>query len=98
MKTRSTNTVGVKELKDRLTHYLRRTKQGEEVIVTERGKPTALLQPIKTADQAASIEARLSRLAALGIITLPTRRTRQQPKPLKISGPPVSQAILDDRQ
>ncbi len=98
MKTRSTNTVGVKELKDRLTHYLRRTKQGEEVIVTERGKPTALLQAIKTADEAASIEARLSRLAALGAITLPTRRTRQKPKPMKVSGPPVSKAILDDRQ
>jgi len=38
--------VGVKELKNRLTHYLRRTKAGEEVIVTERGKPIALLQPI----------------------------------------------------
>ena len=98
MKTRSTNTVGVKELKNRLTHYLRRTKEGEEVIVTERGKPTALLQPIKTADEAASIEARLSRLAALGTLTLPTRRTRQTPKPIKMSGPPVSQAILDDRQ
>ena len=64
MKTLSTSTVGVKELNDRLTHYL----------------------------------PRLSRLAALGLITLPTRRTRQKPKPMKISGPPVSKAILDDRQ
>jgi prevent-host-death family protein len=30
-------TVGVKELKNCLTRYLRRTKQGEELIVTERG-------------------------------------------------------------
>ena len=37
------STVGVKELKDRLTQYLRRTKQGEEVVVTERGKPIAIL-------------------------------------------------------
>ena len=29
------STVGVKELKDRLTHYLRQTKRGEEVVVTE---------------------------------------------------------------
>ena len=64
MKIRSTSTVGVKELKDRLTHYL----------------------------------PRLSRLAALGIITLPTRQTRHKPKPIRISGPPVSKAILDDRQ
>ena len=36
-------TVGIKELKDRLTYYLRLTKQGEEIVVTERGKPIALL-------------------------------------------------------
>ena len=90
--------VGVKELKNRLTHYLQRTKQGEEVVVTERGKPIALIQPIKSADQAASLEARLARLAALGLVTLPSRRTRKKPKPIKISGPPVSKAILEDRQ
>ncbi len=90
--------VGIKELKNRLTHYLQRTKQGEEVIVTERGKPIALLQPIKTADQAVSIEARLARLSALGLVTLPARRTHKKPKPIKISGPPISKAILDDRQ
>ena len=44
--------VGVKELKNRLTQYLRRTKQGEEVIVTERGHPIALIQPIKSAEKA----------------------------------------------
>ena len=90
--------VGIKELKNRLTHYLQRTKQGEEVIVTERGKPIALLQPIQTAEKAASIEARLARLAALGLVTLPTRQSPKKHHPVKISGPPVSKAILDDRQ
>ena len=37
------STVGVKEFKNRLTQYLRRTKQGEDVIVTERGNPIALI-------------------------------------------------------
>jgi prevent-host-death family protein len=58
------STVGVKELKNCLTQYLRRTKQGEEVIVTERGKPIALIQPIKSAEKAVSLEARLAGLAA----------------------------------
>ena len=43
--------VGVRELKNRLTHYLQLTKKGEEVIVTERGVPIALLQPITSAKQ-----------------------------------------------
>lgn len=39
--------IGVKELKNRLTHYLRRTQKGEEIIVTDRGRPIALLQQIE---------------------------------------------------
>jgi prevent-host-death family protein len=68
------STVGVRELKNSLTRYLRRTKQGEEVIVTERGNPIALIQPIKRADKAVSLEAKLARLAAEGLVTLPTQK------------------------
>lgn len=53
-------------------HYLRQTKQGEEIVVTERGKPIALLMPIKAVKRAASLEARLARLAAEGRVTLPS--------------------------
>jgi len=35
------STVGVKELKSQLTRYLRRTEQGEEVIIAEWGKRSA---------------------------------------------------------
>lgn len=90
--------VGIKELKNRLTHYLRRTKQGEEVVVTERGKPIALIQPIRSASRAASREARLARLAGLGLVTLPTRQPRKRIRAVKVSGPPVSQAILGEEK
>lgn len=36
--------VGIKELKNRLTQYLRQTKKGEEVVITERGKPIAVIR------------------------------------------------------
>jgi prevent-host-death family protein len=39
------NIVGIKELKNQLTQYLRRTKKGQEVIITERGKPIAVIRP-----------------------------------------------------
>jgi prevent-host-death family protein len=92
------STVGVKELKNRLTHYLRRTKQGEEVIVTDRGKPIALIQAIQSAELAATREARLARLAAQGVVTLPTRKLSKRIRPVKVSGPPVSRMILEDRR
>lgn len=38
--------VAVRELKDRLSEYLALVKAGEEVVVTERGKPVARLAPL----------------------------------------------------
>src|SRR5579864_8161600 len=38
-------TVGIRELKDRLSEYVRRARQGESVLVTDRGEPVARLCP-----------------------------------------------------
>jgi prevent-host-death family protein len=92
------STVGVKELKNRLTQYLRRTKQGEEVVVTERGRPIALIQPIRSAEAPLSLEARLAKLAAQGLVTLPTHKPLRKVRLVKISGRPISKTILEDRR
>ncbi len=90
--------VGVKELKNRLTQYLRQTKQGEEVVITERGKPIALIQPIHAAGPLSSLEARLAKLAAQGFVTLPTHKPLKRVRLAKVSGPPISKTILEDRR
>ncbi len=92
------SSVGVKELKNRLTHYLRKTKQGEEVIVTERGRPIALIQPIQSAERARSLEARLARLTAQGLVTPPARKPMRKVRLVTIAGPPVSKIVLEDRR
>jgi prevent-host-death family protein len=38
-------TVGVRELKNRLSEYIRRAKSGEGVLVTDRGQVVAELTP-----------------------------------------------------
>ena len=92
------STVGVKELKDRLTHYLRQTKRGEEVVVTERGKPVAVLQPLAAQQPSAGLEVRLARLADQGLLTLPRKKpSRRMPK-VRARGRPLSKTILDDRR
>jgi prevent-host-death family protein len=91
-------TVGVKELKNCLTQYLRRTKQGEEVIVTERGNPIALIQPIKSAEKALSLEARLARVAAQGLVALPTQKPLKRVRLVRVSGKPISKAIVEERR
>ena len=92
------NTVGVKQLKDRLTEYLGHAKHGEEVVVTERGTPIALIQPIKNASKASSLEPKLARLAAQGAVTLPTQKPLKRVRLVRVSGKPISKAIVEDRR
>ena len=90
--------VGVRELKDRLTYHLGRAKKGEEVIVTERGRPVAVLHPLAHVDRGAALDTRLARLAAVGLVKLPTRKGMGRARPLRVADPPVSRAIVEDRR
>ena len=42
--------VVVRELKARLSEYLAQVKTGEEVVITERGRPIAVLSPVAPSD------------------------------------------------
>jgi prevent-host-death family protein len=92
------STVGVRELKNRLTYYLRRARAGEEVIVTDRGKPVAVLQSLAAADRAAALPTRLARLGAIGLVRLPRGKGLKGARPVRLAGPAVSRAILEDRR
>jgi prevent-host-death family protein len=54
--------VGVRELKSRLSHYLRLTKAGESVIITERGQPIGRIVP-----EQQPLSERLAALTATGL-------------------------------
>ncbi len=56
-------TVGIRELRDRLSHYLREVElTGESVTVTDHGRPIAELVPV-----AAPVGSRLDQLIAAGL-------------------------------
>ncbi len=65
-------TAGVAQLKAKLSEYLMRVKRGEEVLITERGKPVARLVPVTPAET--DEEARMQRLAARGLVRLPKKK------------------------
>ncbi len=92
------NIVGIKELKNQLTQYLRRTKKGQEVIITERGKPIAVIRPPGGALPATSLETKLTELAKENRVTLPRKKFLVKIPFIKISGPPISTTILEERQ
>ncbi len=63
-------TAAISTLKAKLSEYLAAVKGGEEVIVTERGRPIARIRPI---DARVAQDERLSRLVARGLVRPPTR-------------------------
>ncbi len=85
------NTVGVAELRQNLSRYLRRVEQGERLIVTDRNRPVAELGPPPTE------RSELDRLIAEGRISRPTRRGL--PGPLELAGDPraLSKALDEIR-
>ena len=91
--------VGVKELKNRLTHYLKMVRKGDQVIVTERGNPIAILHGLEKVELTASSEEKLAALAARGLVRLP-RKWDALPriKAVKASGIPASRIIVEERR
>ena len=67
------------------------------MIVTERGKPIAIIQPIKSVEKLPSLERKLAKLAALGVVTLPVRRPSKKIRRVRARGRPISKTILSER-
>jgi antitoxin (DNA-binding transcriptional repressor) of toxin-antitoxin stability system len=63
-------TVGIRELKNRLSEYLRHVRSGESVLVTDRGEVIAEFSPPGHGLADASVPAGLLGLARRGILTL----------------------------
>ena len=40
--------VGIRELKSKLSEYMRRVKSGQTIVVTKHGKPIGQIVPINT--------------------------------------------------
>src|SRR5437870_13001441 len=67
--------VNVRELKSRMSHYLRRVEEGEQIKITRRGKTVGTIIPtLGRAEEETSAERAIRALMAKGIVTLPGRQ------------------------
>ena len=86
-------TVAIRELKNRLREYLRRVKAGERLVVTERGRPVAVISRAGTpVDEVIETMVR-EREARWG-----GGKPGGAGRPPKIKGPSVARAVLEDRR
>jgi antitoxin (DNA-binding transcriptional repressor) of toxin-antitoxin stability system len=63
-------TVGLRELRNRLSEYVRRARDGEEVLVTDRGAVVAELGPPRRAGMSRTAPAGLADFATRGLVTI----------------------------
>lgn len=83
--------VGVRELKNGLSRYLKRVREGETVVVTDHGRPVARIIP-------AGIPEHIAALMAEGRVTWSGKAFRAPDHPIRPKpGPPLSQYISEDR-
>ena len=89
--------AGIKELKNNLSRYLSRVKTGEEVQITERGKPIARIVKEHPERQLSRIA--LRSLIEKGLITLPSRHVdKDRLVAVEIPGKPASDMVIEDRR
>ena len=86
--------VGIRELKNRLSQYLKRVRAGERLVVTERGKPVAIISPpsVTRADQ------RIGAMLREGVARWEGGKPRGARRPPRVKGPSVAQAVIESRR
>jgi len=83
--------VGIRELRADLSRYVKRVKAGEEITVTEHGKPVARLVPLEG-------ERKIDRLIREGVVIPARRRTGWLPEKLIPVKGSVSDIVIEQRR
>ena len=81
--------VGIRELRASLSRYVDQVKAGEEIVVTEHGKPVARLVPLKG-------ERKIDRLIREGVVIPARSRTNWLPEPIQAKGA-LSDIVIEQR-
>jgi prevent-host-death family protein len=91
-----TSTVGIREAKIQLSKLLKLVQQGNEVILTDRGKPVGKIVPI--AAEELPLSARLKQMEEKGLVQeLPIDYYRKVPSPIPIAENLAQQFLNEDR-
>lgn len=88
----SRSSVGIRDLKNGLSKYIDRVQAGEEVIVTDRGRPVARLSPL---DASADY---LADLVTAGLVRPPLSRTRHSSRSRLQAKGSVSGLVSEQRR
>ena len=89
--------MGLREANQRFSKAIKSVKAGKEVVLTERGKPIAVIKPLEREEK---LDATIRRLEAEGLLR-PALKRGPMPtagwRPVRVKGKPMSQTISEER-
>lgn len=88
--------LGLREANQKFAQAIRAVRAGQEVVLTDRGQPIAVIRRVATDDEAGRLEA----MAAAGLITPATRPTPMPAprwRPETVTGEPLAETVRRDR-
>jgi prevent-host-death family protein len=91
--------LGLREANQHFARTIKAVRAGQEIVLTDRGRPIAVIKPIK--EEGGGQAAALRAMAEEGLITLPDRKGPMPTprwRPVKVKGAPVARTISDDRE
>ena len=88
------DTVGIRELKTHLSHHLKRVRSGARLVVTERGRSIATINPVEAP---ADVDW-AHQLVAEGRAHWNGGKPAGAGRPAKITGKTASSIVLEDRR
>ena len=93
--------VGIRELKDRLSHYLSAVQEGKIIVVTNRGHAIARLVPVSGTERDSlpvEVEERMWKLVAEGVVSWNGAKFKL-PEPVSVNHGPglLSDLVVEDR-
>lgn len=92
MDVMATREIGLRALRRELTNVMQQVRRGDDVVVTDRGKPVARIAPFAEED----IVARLRREGKITPARVP-KGSRPLPKPIRVRGS-VTELLIASRE
>lgn len=87
--------IGLREANQQFSRLMKAVRSGKDVLLTERGKPLAVITPIRTGHDT---ESTIQRLEAAGLLRPASKRGRLPAwTPRTVQGVPLSKTIVQER-
>lgn len=87
--------VGLREANMHFSKYLKIVREGQEVVVTERGTPVAIIKPLI---KEGTPEDKVRRLEEQGFLRRAAKGAMPLGRAIPITGKPLSETLIEGRE